>query len=151
MNAFREGLLRDAVATYDEVARRNPGGGSLGLGQSLNNQALVEFLLGEFPKALATQIRGEEVLATLRPSYDARLALADAKKQLGVLYHYNGKHAEGVAKTREAVALYQRPRQGAARGSTRPVPTGAGDGELGQLREGARSQHRDHPLPRGPR
>jgi tetratricopeptide (TPR) repeat protein len=92
---------------YDELARRNPGGGTLGLGRALNNQALVQYLLGEFPQALASQLRGEAVLAALPPSYEPRLALADARKQLGVVYRFAGQPAEGLAKTRDAVSLYQ--------------------------------------------
>jgi hypothetical protein len=86
LSAFRGALLRDAVSMYDELARRNPIGGTLGLGQSLNNQALVQYHLGEYNKALETQLRGEAVLAALPPTHEARLALADARKQLGVLY-----------------------------------------------------------------
>jgi serine/threonine-protein kinase len=107
LTVFREELLRDAVSMYDELARRNPGGGTLGLGQALNNLALVQYLIGEFPQALASQLRGEAVLAALPPTYEARLALADARKQLGVIYHFAGKPAEGLTKARDAVALYQ--------------------------------------------
>jgi len=107
LTAFREEMLCDAVAMYDELARRNPGVGTLGLGQALNNQALVQYLLGEFPQAIASQLRGEAVLAALPPSYEARLALADARKQLGVIYHFAGQPAEGLAKTHDAVSLYQ--------------------------------------------
>jgi serine/threonine-protein kinase len=104
---LREELLRDVVAMYDELARRKPSEASLGLGQTLNNQALVQHLLGEFPKAVATQERGEAVLAALPPTYEVRLALANARKQLGVLNHFVGKPAEGLAKTRDAALLYQ--------------------------------------------
>jgi serine/threonine-protein kinase len=107
LTTFREELLRDAVGMYDELARRNPGEGTLGLGQALNNQALIQYLLGEFPRAIASQLRGELVLAALPPAYEARLALANARKQLGVLYHSAGKPSEGLAKTRDAVSLYQ--------------------------------------------
>jgi serine/threonine-protein kinase len=107
LTAFRQELLRDAVGMYDELARRNPGGGTLGLGQALNNQALVQYLLGEFPLAIASQLRGEAVLTALPPTYEARLALADARKQLGVVYHFAGKPVEGLAKTQDAVSLYQ--------------------------------------------
>jgi tetratricopeptide (TPR) repeat protein len=92
---------------YDELAGRNPGEGTLGLGQALNNQALVQYLLGEFPRAIASQLRGESVLAALQPTYEARLALADARKQLGVVYHFAGKSADGLTKARDAVLLYQ--------------------------------------------
>jgi tetratricopeptide (TPR) repeat protein len=92
---------------YDELVRRNPGKGTLGLGQALNNQTLVQHLLGEFPQAIASQLRGEEVLAALPPTPEALLALADARRQLGVLYHFAGKPSEGLAKTRDAVSLYQ--------------------------------------------
>jgi tetratricopeptide (TPR) repeat protein len=68
---------------------------------------MVQYLLGEFPQAIASQLRGEAVLAALPPSYEARLALADARKQLGVVYHFTGQPAEGLAKTRDAVSLYQ--------------------------------------------
>jgi serine/threonine-protein kinase len=107
LTAFRQEMLRDAVGMYDELARRNPGVGTLGLGQALNNQALVQYLLGEFPQAIASQLRGEAVLAALPPNYEARLALADARRQLGVVYQFAGQPAEGLAKTRDAVSLYQ--------------------------------------------
>jgi serine/threonine-protein kinase len=107
LTTFREELLRDVVGMYDELARRNPGEGTLGLGQALNNQALVQYLLGEFPRAIASQVRGESVLVALPSIYEARLALADARKQLGVLHHFAGKPSEGLAKTRDAVSLYQ--------------------------------------------
>jgi serine/threonine-protein kinase len=107
LTTFRGELLRDVVGMYDELARRNPGEGTLGLGQALNNQALVQYLLGEFPRAIVSQLRGESVLAGLPPSYEARRALADARKQLGVLYHFTGKSAEGLTKARDAVSLYQ--------------------------------------------
>src|SRR5262249_52118783 len=86
LTAFREELLRDAVGMYDELVRRNPGEGTLGLGEALNNQALIQYHLGDFPRAVATQIRGETLLAALPPSYESRRALADARKQLAVLY-----------------------------------------------------------------
>jgi serine/threonine-protein kinase len=107
LTTFREELLRDVVAMYDELARRNPGAGTLGLGQALNNEALVQYLLGEFPGAIATQLRGESVLAALSPTHEARLALADARKQLGVLYHFTGRPVDGLAQTRDAASLYQ--------------------------------------------
>jgi serine/threonine-protein kinase len=107
LTTFREELLHDVVGMYDELARRNPGDGTLGLGQALNNLALVQYLLGEFPRAIASQLRGESVLAALPPLYEARLALADARKQLGVVYHFAGKPADGLRKTRDAVSLYQ--------------------------------------------
>jgi tetratricopeptide (TPR) repeat protein len=62
---------------------------------------------GEFPQAIASQLRAEAVLAALPPTYEARLALANARKQLGVLYHFTGKPAEGLKKARDAVSLYQ--------------------------------------------
>jgi serine/threonine-protein kinase len=107
LTTFREELLRDVVGMYDELARHNPGEGTLGLGQALNNQALVQYLLGEFPRAIASQLRGESVLTALPPTYEARLALADARKQLGVLYHFADRPADGRTKTRDAVSLYQ--------------------------------------------
>jgi serine/threonine-protein kinase len=107
LTSFRDEILRDAVAMYDELDKRNPGKATLGLAEALNNQALVRYLLGEFPRGIASELRAEAVLLTLEPSYQARLALANARKQLGVIYHSNGKSAEGLEKTREAVALYQ--------------------------------------------
>jgi tetratricopeptide (TPR) repeat protein len=107
LTAFREELLRDVVGMYDELSRRNPREGTLGLGQALNNLALVRYLLGEFSQAIASQIRGEAVLAALPPNYETRLALANARKQLGVVYHFAGKPAEGLLKSQEAVLLYQ--------------------------------------------
>jgi serine/threonine-protein kinase len=107
LTAFREELLRDAVGMYDDLVRRNPGEGTLGLGQALNNQALIQYHLGDFPRAIATQIRGETLLAALPPSYESRRAVADARKQLGVLYAFNGQAAQGLPKAREAVEMYQ--------------------------------------------
>ena len=49
MTSFRNELLRDAVAMYDELVRRNPGEGTLGLGEALNNQTLLLYLLGDDP------------------------------------------------------------------------------------------------------
>ena len=42
-----------------------------------------------------------------RKVYEASLALADARKQLGVLYYFTDKPAEGLTKARDAVSLYQ--------------------------------------------
>jgi tetratricopeptide (TPR) repeat protein len=106
LTAFREGLLRDVVGMYEDLARRN-GEGTLGLGEALNNQAMVQYLLGELPEAIASQHRGEEVLMALPPTYEARRALADARRQLGVIDHAAGRPGEGLTKTREAVSLYQ--------------------------------------------
>ena len=106
---------------YDELVRRNPGKGTLGLGRALNNQALVQYMLGEFPQAITSQLRGEAVLAALPPTYEARLALADARKQLGVLYYFADKPAGGLTKTRDAISLYQVAHPGAAGGSSTPV------------------------------
>ena len=47
------------------------------------------------------------MLAALPPSYEARRALADARKQLGVVDHAAGEPAEGLKKTQDAVPLYQ--------------------------------------------
>jgi len=107
LTEFRKQLLRDVVGMYDELARRNPRAGTLGLGEALNNQAAVQYLLGEFPQAIKSQLRAESVLTALQPTYDTRLALANARKQLGVLYHFSDKPAEGASKTRDAVSLYQ--------------------------------------------
>src|SRR5262249_29508066 len=90
LTAFREELLHDVVGMYDELSRLNPREGTLGLGQALNNLALVRYLLGEFPQAVASQLRGEAVLAALPPNYETPLALANARKQLGVVYHFMG-------------------------------------------------------------
>ena len=106
LTTLREELLRDGVGMYDELARRNPDKGTLGLGEALNNQALIQYLLGEFPQAIESQLRAEAVLAALPPTHEAHLALADARKQLGVLYHFAGNPADGLTKSRDAVSLY---------------------------------------------
>jgi eukaryotic-like serine/threonine-protein kinase len=106
LTAFREGLLRDVIGMYEELASRN-GEGTLGLGQALNSRARVQYVLGEFPQALASQLRGEEVLTALPPTYEVRRALGDARRQLGVLYHFSDKPAEGLPKARDAVSLFQ--------------------------------------------
>jgi tetratricopeptide (TPR) repeat protein len=79
----------------------------LGLAEALTNQGLIQYLLGDFPQAVATHLRAESVLAGLVPTYGSRLALANAQKQLGVVYHFVGKPAEGLTKTRAAIQLYQ--------------------------------------------
>ncbi len=107
LTAFRNALLHDAVAMYDELARRNPGQGTLGLGEALNNQTLLQYLLGEIPQAIDSARRAEATLAALPPSYEARTALAKARQQMGVLDFAAGHPAEGMKKTEEAVALYQ--------------------------------------------
>ena len=71
LTAFREGLIRDVIGMYEELARRN-GEGTVGLGEALNNQALSLYVLGEFPRAIAAQLRGEKVLVALPPTYEAR-------------------------------------------------------------------------------
>ena len=107
LTAFRSELLRDAVDMYDELVRRNPGEGTLGLGEALNNQTLLLYLLGEIPQALESARRAEAVLAALPPSYESRRALANARKQLGVVGNAAGEPAEGLKKTQDAVTLYQ--------------------------------------------
>jgi tetratricopeptide (TPR) repeat protein len=107
LTVFRNELLRDAVDMYGELAKRNPGEGTLGLGQALNNQTLLEFLLGQIPQAVETARHAESVLSALPPTFEARLALANARKQLGVLNFNAGRPDEGLEKTQEAVALYQ--------------------------------------------
>jgi serine/threonine-protein kinase len=107
LTAFREELLRDAVGMYDELARRNPGEGTLGLGEALKNQGLIQYLLGEFSQAIASHLRAESVLAALVPTYASRLALAGTRKQIGVIYAFAGRPAEGLTKTRDAVTVYQ--------------------------------------------
>ena len=67
LTAFRNDLLHDAVDMYDVLARSNPGQGNLGLGQALNNQALLQYLLGEIPQAIASARRAEATLAGLPP------------------------------------------------------------------------------------
>ena len=49
LTVLRNELLHDAVEMYGELVRRNPGQGTLGLGEALNNQALLQNLLGEVP------------------------------------------------------------------------------------------------------
>ena len=122
---------------YDEVVRRNPGEGSLGLGEALNNQTFVLYLLGEMPQAVASATRAEATLSGLQPTYEARRALADARKQLGVVDFAAGRPQEGLKKTEESVALYRALSRGAARRSGHPLPTGAGDCQPGQLRDAA--------------
>jgi tetratricopeptide (TPR) repeat protein len=107
LTAFRSELLHDAVGMYDDLVRRNPGEGTLGLGEALNNQTLLLFLLGSIPQALESARRAEAVLAALRPSYESLRALANARKQLGVVDNAVGEPAEGLKNTREAVTIYQ--------------------------------------------
>src|SRR5262249_22048644 len=107
LTAFRNELLHDAVDTYDELVRRNPGEGTLGLGVALNNQTLLQHLLGEVPQAIASARRAEAILSGLRPTPEARRALADARKQLGVVDFMAAQPAEGLKKTEEAVVLYR--------------------------------------------
>ena len=126
--------------------------GRSGLGQALNNQALVRYLLGEFPQAIASQLRGEAVLAALPPSYEARLALADARKQLGVLYHFADKPAEGLTKARDAVSLYQalireRPSDQHARFQLALATVNLGNYAMGQRSRAPRSPATARPSP----
>ena len=107
LTAFRNELLHDAVAMYDELVGRNPDQGTLGLGEALNNQTLMQYLLGEIPQATESARRAEALLAALPPTYEARLALATAHRQLGVVDFAAGQPPEGMKKTEEAVALYQ--------------------------------------------
>ena len=107
MTAFRKELLQEAVDMYDDVVRRNPGEQTLGLGVALNNQTLVQYLLGEMTQAADSAQRAEATLSALQPTYEARRALADARKQLGVVDFAAGRLAEGLEKTEQSVALYQ--------------------------------------------
>ena len=108
LTAFRNELLHDAVEMYDELVRRNPGEGTLGLGEALNNQTLMQYLLGEIPQAIESARRAEALLAALPPTCaKPRLALATAHRQLGVVDFAAGQPTEGMKKTEEAVALYQ--------------------------------------------
>ena len=102
LTSFRNELLHNAVDMYGELVRRNPGEGNLGLGQALNNQTLLQWLLGEIPQALESSRRAESVLSALPPTYDARLALANARRQLGVVYFASNKPAEGREQTQAA-------------------------------------------------
>jgi serine/threonine-protein kinase len=107
LTAFRSELLHDAVEMYDELVSRNPDEGTLGLGEALNNQALLLYLLGAIPQAVESARRAEAVLAAVVPSYEARRALANARKQLGVLGNTAGDPAGGLKKTQDAATLYQ--------------------------------------------
>ncbi len=151
LTSFRKELLHDAVEMYDELVQRNPGEGTLGLGEALNNQTFVQYLLGEMPQAAASARLAEATLSGLPPTYEARRALADARKQLGVVDFAAGRHAEGLKKTEEAVASVPDPHRRAARQSRQPLPTCAGDGQPRQLRDAAESGWCHCPLPRGPR
>ncbi len=107
LTAFRKDLLEEAVAMYDDLGRRNSGQGTLGLGEALNNQSLLQYLLGEIPQAIISAGRAEALLAALPPAHESRLALANARRQMGVLDFAVGRPADGMKKTEEAVALYQ--------------------------------------------
>jgi tetratricopeptide (TPR) repeat protein len=107
LTSLRNELLHDSVKMYDELVRSNPGEGTLGLGEALNNQTLLLYLLGAIPEAIESARRAESVLAALPPSYEARRALANARRQLGVVAHTAGEPAEGRKQTKDAVTLYQ--------------------------------------------
>ena len=79
------------------------------LGEALNNETLVQYLLGEMPQAVDSARRAEATLSGLPPTYEVRRALADARKQLGVADFAAGRHAEGLKKTEEAVAFLPDP------------------------------------------
>ena len=151
LTTFRNELLRDVVGMYDELVGRNPGKGTLGLGRALNNQALVQYLLGEFPQAIASQLRGEAVLAALPPTYESRLALADARKQLGVLYYFTDKPAEGLTKATDAVSLYQALIREQPGDQYARFQLALATVNLGNYAIGTRSRDGDRPLRRGPR
>ncbi len=107
ITTFRNELLRDAVAMYSELAKSNPGQGTLGLGQALNNQTLLQYLLGDFSHAVESARRADVILSSLPRTFEARLALANTRKQLGVLGFSDGKLDEGLEQTKGAVVLYQ--------------------------------------------
>jgi len=107
LTSFRNELLHDAVDMYGELAERNPGEGTLGLGEALNNRTLLQYLLGEIPQAIESACRAEALLTSLPPTYEARLALANARRQLGVAYHAVKKPKEGLLQTQGAITLYQ--------------------------------------------
>jgi tetratricopeptide (TPR) repeat protein len=107
LTSFRKELLGETVGMYGELARRNAGTGTLGLGEAMNNQALLQFLLGDYPAAAESASRAESLLADLQTSYKARVALADAKRQLGVIHHFADRPEEGTTKTQEAISLYR--------------------------------------------
>ena len=107
LTTFRNELLHDAVVLYDDLVQRNAGQGTLGLGEALNNQTLLQSLLGEIPQALQSAQRAEATLAALSPTYESRVALANARKQLGVICHSAGQSDEGLKTTQDAVTLYQ--------------------------------------------
>jgi tetratricopeptide (TPR) repeat protein len=107
LTSFRNELLHDAVNMYSELAKRNSGEGNLGLSEALNNQALLLYLLGDIPGAADSAHQAELLLASLQPTYEARVALADARRHLGVIDHAADEPVEGLKKTQDAIALYQ--------------------------------------------
>jgi serine/threonine-protein kinase len=107
LTSFRNEWLHDAVEMYGEFATLNSGEGSLGLGVALNNQALLQYLLGDIPSSADSAHRAESLLATLSPTYEVRVALGDAQRQLGVIDHAASKTEDGLKKTQDAITLYQ--------------------------------------------
>ena len=86
--------------------RGDSGQGTIGLGKSLDNQTLLQYLLGEMPQAITSARRAEALLAALPPAYESRLALANARNSSACSISPSVS-ADGMRKTEEAVALYQ--------------------------------------------
>ncbi len=148
ITSLRNELLHGAVAMYDELVNRNVGQGTLGLGEALNNQALLQYLLGEIPQAIESGRRAEALLTALPPAYEARLALANAQKQLGVIYHSAEQPEEGLKQTQAAVTLYQilvqeRPGDQVARFQLALATVNLGNYAIGRNSDAAISRYRE--------
>ena len=102
---FRQDVLKTAAAALDEVVQENDGIGSIELGNTLSQQAVVRLLIGKPAEALESSKRAYDVFASLPSSYQSRLGMGTSLHQTGRLLFATGRAEEGFDTTKRSAEI----------------------------------------------